>query len=109
MDAMTPQEAGRRAVLQAAAGALALLALPPARARMPLLTGAEQDAVALEFTPDAARLHASLQPLYVAGSRCAQCAFYQGRRSDETAACTVFAGWRVPAAGWCREFVAKRR
>jgi hypothetical protein len=98
----------RRAFLRAMASAFALLAAPRAVGRPPMLKGTEMDAIALEFVADAARLHPSLQPLYVPGSRCAKCFFYQGRRDDTSAACTVFAGYRVPATGWCREF-AKRK
>jgi hypothetical protein len=97
----------RRAVLQAAAGALTLFVLPRALARAPLLTGTEADAIALEFVADAATLHPSLQPRYTPGSRCAACYFFQGRRKSESAPCTVFAGYRVPATGWCREFAPR--
>ena len=97
----------RRTVVKAAVGALALLALPRALARMPLLTGTEADAVALEFVPDASGLDAATQPRFAPGSRCAACYFYQGAGKAEAAPCTVFAGWRVPATGWCREFAPK--
>ena len=94
----------RRAVLQAAAGALALAALPKALARLPLLDGTESDAIALEFVPDATQLDPVIQPRYTPGSRCAACYFFDGRPSADSAPCTVFAGYRVPATGWCREF-----
>jgi hypothetical protein len=97
----------RRALLRAAAGAIALAALPKALARQPLLTGTEIDAIALEFVPDATRLHAALQPRYKPGSRCGECYFFQGRRQSDAAPCTVFAGYRVPSAGWCREFTPR--
>ena len=106
-DASGTPELTRRAVVKAAAGALALLALPRALARMPLLTGTEADAVALEFVPDASQLDAATQPRFAPGSRCAACYFYQGKGKAEAAPCTVFAGWRVPATGWCREFAPK--
>ena len=94
----------RRAILKAAAGTLALLALPKAFARQPLLKGTELDAVTLAFVADATALDPTVQPLYTPGSRCARCFFFQGRRSADAAPCTVFAGYRVPATGWCREF-----
>lgn len=97
----------RRAFLQAATGALALLVVPKALARQPLLTGTEADAVALEFVNDAARLDPTLQPRYTPGARCAACYFFQGRRPTGSAPCTVFAGYRVPATGWCREFAPR--
>ena len=94
----------RRALLKAGAGTFALLALPQAFARQPLLKGTELDAVALGFVADASGLDPRVQPAYTPGSRCADCFFFQGRRSNDAAPCTVFAGYRVPAAGWCREF-----
>ena len=94
----------RRAVLQAAAGVLALAALPKALARLPLLDGTEADAIALEFVPDATRLDPAMHPRYAPGSRCAACYFFDGRPSAESAPCTVFAGYRVPSTGWCREY-----
>ena len=97
----------RRALLKAAAATLALMAAPKCLARMPLLTRAEPDAVTLEFVPDAAGLDPAAQPLYRPGSRCAGCFFFQGDASDDTAACTVFAGWRVPQTGWCRQFAPR--
>ena len=99
--------ASRRVVLKAAGCALALAALPRAFARMPLLRGTEDDAVALQFTSDASRLDPSTQPLFQPGSRCARCFFYQGDADSRTAPCTVFAGWEVPATGWCKEFSAR--
>ena len=97
----------RRALLQAATGALTLLVVPKALASLPLLSGDEMDAIALEFVSDAAQLHPSLQPRYTPGARCAECFFFQGRRSSESAPCTVFAGYRVPATGWCREYAPR--
>ncbi len=97
----------RRALLQAAAGALSLVALPRALARPPLLTGAEPDAVALEFVPDATHIDPAAQPRFKQGSRCSRCYFFQGRKSSDDAPCTVFAGYRVPASGWCREFAPR--
>jgi High potential iron-sulfur protein len=97
----------RRALLHAAAGGLALVALPKALALAPLLTGVEPDAVALEFVPDATRIDPAAQPRFKPGSRCSRCYFYQGRSMSDSATCTVFAGYRVPASGWCREFAPR--
>jgi hypothetical protein len=96
----------RRALLQAASGVLTLLVVPPASAR-PLLKGDEPDAVTLEFVPDAGRLDSAAQPRFVAGSRCSRCYFFQGKASSHSAPCTMFAGYRVPATGWCRQFATR--
>jgi len=97
----------RRTVLLAVGGAVVLLAVPRALPRMPLLRGTEPDAVALEFVPDVAQFGPSAPREYSPGNRCGRCYFFQGRESRGPAPCTVFAGWRVPASGWCREFKAR--
>jgi hypothetical protein len=84
----------RRALIAGGVALVALAAVPRALARLPLLT-------------DAARLDPAAQPLFKPGSRCTSCFFYQGGRSSDSAPCTVFAGWRVPASGWCREFTPR--
>jgi hypothetical protein len=96
-------DARRRHLIRAGASLAALAALPAVPA-MPVLRPTETDAVTLEYTPDSNRLDPANQPLYIPGSRCANCYFYQGRKSSDYAPCTVFAGWRVSADGWCREF-----
>lgn len=90
-------------MIRAGASLMALAALPAVPA-MPVLRESEPDATLLEYTSDAGRLDPALQPLFAPGSRCAACYFYQGRKSTDYAPCTVFAGWRVSARGWCREF-----
>jgi hypothetical protein len=98
---------GRRDVLKAALGAAALTFLPSARARLPLLSETEPDAVALDYVADAARVSAAARSLYRPGSSCRSCYFYQGKASADSAPCTVFAGWRVGPTGWCREFTPR--
>jgi hypothetical protein len=97
----------RRALIAGGVALVALAAVPRALARLPLLAEDEPDAVALSFVTDAARLDPAAQPLFKPGSRCTSCFFYQGGRSSDSAPCTVFAGWRVPASGWCREFTPR--
>ena len=96
-------DAKRRCLIQAGASLAALAALPAVPA-MPVLRPTEPDAVTLGYTPDSALLNPGTQPLYVPGSRCARCYFFQGRKASGYAPCTVFAGWRVSADGWCSEF-----
>jgi hypothetical protein len=97
----------RRDVLHAAAGLFALALAPRVQARLRLLKETHPEAVAMNYVADAASLDTAAQPEFVAGSRCTGCYFFQGRSSDETAPCTVFAGWRVNAQGWCRGFAAR--
>lgn len=98
----------RRSFSRKAWALLALCAAPRlAFGRMPLLAGTEAEAVAHEFAGDATHLDPARQPAYRRGDRCARCYFYQGRPAKDAAPCSVFAGWRVPATGWCREFKSR--
>ena len=44
---------------------------------------------------------------YVAGQKCANCTFYQGKPTDAWAACPLFANKQVAAKGWCSAYVKK--
>ena len=59
-------------------------------------------AKAMNFTADASKVDATANPTFKPGQRCATCAQYQGKPSDATAGCTIFAGHSVPAGGWCK-------
>ncbi len=58
-------------------------------------------AVALGYVADAAKIDAKKQPVYVPGSSCSGCALFQGKASDVSAPCLIFAGKHVAAKGWC--------
>jgi hypothetical protein len=59
-------------------------------------------AKSLGFVTVASKVDASTNPTFKPGQHCATCAQYQGKPTDATAACTIFAGHSVPAGGWCR-------
>lgn len=61
----------------------------------------DPQAKALGFTDDASKVDTSVHPTYKPGQRCSTCQQYQGKPTDATAACTIFAGHSVPAGGWC--------
>ena len=64
-------------------------------------------AKALGFVTDASKVDASANPTFKAGQHCASCAQFQGKPTDATAACTIFAGHSVPAGGWCKAWVQR--
>jgi hypothetical protein len=64
-------------------------------------------AKALGFLTDATKVDAASNPTFKAGQKCATCAQYQGKASDATAGCNIFAGHSVPAAGWCKVWAQK--
>lgn len=64
-------------------------------------------AKALAFVADAAHVDATANPNFKTGQHCANCMQYQGKPADATAACTIFPGHSVPAAGWCKVWVQR--
>ena len=57
-------------------------------------------AKALAYAPDATKVsHPNFKP----GSNCANCQFF----TAATGACTLFAGFSVPAAAWCSAWAKK--
>jgi hypothetical protein len=101
-------EISRRKLLKGSllAGALApLVALVGQSAHAAALTPLDPNdptAKALDFTADAAKVKASVEPTYKPGQHCATCAQFQGKPTDATAGCTIFVGHSVPAGGWCK-------
>src|SRR5689334_2345938 len=61
----------------------------------------DQQAKTLGFATDASKVDASAHPTYKPGQHCGNCVQFKGKPTDATAACTIFAGHTVPAAGWC--------
>jgi hypothetical protein len=76
-------------------------------AALPPLDPADPTAKALAFVTDATKVDAASNPTYKAGQKCSTCAQYQGKATDATAGCTIFAGHSVPAAGWCKVWAQK--
>jgi hypothetical protein len=64
-------------------------------------------AKALGFVTDASKVSASANPTFKPNQKCNTCAQYQGKLSDPTAGCNIFAGHSVPAEGWCKVWAQK--
>ncbi|MBP6596873.1 MAG: high-potential iron-sulfur protein [Arenimonas sp.] len=89
------------ALLAAAApfAAAGLVGTAAAQALKPLPSD-NATAIALAFAADAKTVkHASFKP----GSNCANCQFF----TAASGACTLFAGYSVPAAAWCSAWAKK--
>ena len=67
-----------------------------AAAAAPLLDAGSPEAKAVKYVEDAARASGA-----AAGSRCANCALYQGPDGSIQGPCQLFPGKAVKAAGWC--------
>ena len=82
--------------------ALGLIARESRAADLKPLDANDPTAKALAYVADASHVDASANPTFKTGQRCANCMQYQGKPTDPTAACTIFPGRSVPAAGWCK-------
>jgi hypothetical protein len=61
-----------------------------------LLAASSAEAKAVKYVEDAARASGATP-----GSRCANCALYQGPDGSTQGPCQIFPGKAVKAAGWC--------
>ena len=87
--------------------AVGLMANSATAAALPPLDPKDPTAVALGFVNDASKVDAKANPTYKPTQKCSNCAQYQGKAGEATAACTIFAGKSVPAAGWCKVWAQK--
>jgi hypothetical protein len=103
-----PRMTSRRSFIQILplAGALALGARP-ALADAPKVDEKDPQAVALGYVADAARVDKAKFAKYTPGQACASCQLYQGKATDPTAPCAIFAGKQVAGKGWCSAYVKK--
>ena len=76
-------------------------------AALPPLDPKDPTAQALGFVTDATKVDAKANTTYKPDQKCSTCAQYQGKASDATAACNIFAGKSVPAGGWCKVWAQK--
>jgi len=101
-------DASRRRLLKRVTIGLALMpvATVPFRiavaADLPLVTSDDPTALALKYVSDASK-SSDAKP----GSKCANCAFYQGAAGFAQAGCPLFPGKSVKATGWCSSWNAK--
>jgi hypothetical protein len=87
--------------------AFGLIGRTAGAAGLPPVDPADPTAKALGYVSDGTKVDASANPTYKPTQKCANCAQYQGKASDATAACNIFVGHSVPAAGWCKVWAQK--
>jgi hypothetical protein len=83
----------------------ALGAVDARAASLPPLDPNDPVAQSLDFVPDASKVGAN--PTFKPGQHCGVCMQFQGRPSDATAGCSIYAGHSVPARGWCSAFAQR--
>jgi hypothetical protein len=82
--------------------AIGLVANTAGAAGLAPLDPKDPTALALGFVTDASKVDAKANPTYKPNQKCSTCAQYQGKPTDPTAGCNIFAGKSVPAGGWCK-------
>jgi hypothetical protein len=83
-----------------------LLASRAALAQANLLSEKDPAAANLGYVADATKADKAKFKNWKEGQLCNNCALYQGKASDPTAACPLFAGKVVAAKGWCSAYAA---
>ena len=101
---MTPTLPRRVFLMSVAACSGAVATLAQAQT---LLDEKDAAAVAVGYVTDAKRVDTKKYPKYAAGQVCSNCAIYQGKASDKTGGCPLFAGKQVAGAGWCSAWAKK--
>ena len=69
---------------------------------LPLLTPDDPTAQTLKYVSDASK-STDAKP----GSKCTNCAFYQGDAGSSQGGCPLFPGKAVKADGWCSSWTAR--
>ena len=87
------------------AGAAALVSRA-AVAQANLLSEKDPAAANLGYVADTSKADKSKYKNWKEGQACNNCALYQGKASDATAACPLFAGTVVAGKGWCSAYAA---
>jgi hypothetical protein len=106
-----PYSMFRREFLQCALASAAviptLIAVGARADSLPLLDPTDPVAQSLGFVLDASKVAANDNPTFKPGQHCGVCMQFQGKTSDTTAGCGIYAGHSVPARGWCRAFAQR--
>jgi hypothetical protein len=103
----------RRSILKSGliAGALvpamALVSSGVEAAPLPPLDPNDPTAKALGFIADASKVDTAKYASFKPTQKCGNCAQYQGKPGEASAACTIFAGKSVPQGGWCQVWAQK--
>jgi len=63
---------------------------------------ADEQAVALGYRQDTAKVDAAKYPKHAATQRCSNCSFWQGQSADAWAGCAMFGRKHVANGGWCQ-------
>ncbi len=101
-------KSSRRTFILSGAGlASALVLAKPVFAQAAVVSESDANAAPLGYKADATKVDKSKYPTYAAGQVCANCLLYQGKATDATGPCQVFAPKLVSSKGWCLSYTKK--
>jgi hypothetical protein len=112
---MMDKKLPRRDLLKGALAGLASIAVvtevaaqaKPAAGKAPLIDPNDPQAKALGYVVDTAKVDAKANPMHKPEQHCGNCVQYQGKPTDATAPCAIFAGKGVVNKGWCKVWAKK--
>ena len=98
----------RRTFFLHAIAAGSALASAKAMAQTPArLSESDPQAAALGYKNDTKAVDKAKFPKHDPSQACNNCMLFQGKPTDEAAACTLFPGKHVAGPGWCSAWVKK--
>lgn len=89
------------------ASAVSALAVSTAAHAQTAVLETDPQAVALGYSPDAAKTDVKKYPNYSAGRSCDGCVLFQGKAGDSLGGCAVFGNKLVANKGWCSAWTKK--
>jgi hypothetical protein len=87
--------------------AVAGTGLATSRAYAQTLDEKDPQAVALGYVSDTTKADAKKYANHKNDQKCSNCQQYQGKATDASAGCTIFAGKKVAGNGWCSAWTKK--
>ncbi len=103
----------RRAVLKGALASLAAIPIVAVVGRVQAAAPAakvdpnDPQAKSLGYITDTTKVDAKTNPMHKPEQKCSNCVQYQGKATDASAPCTIFAGKLVEGNGWCKVWAKK--
>jgi hypothetical protein len=112
---MMDKKLPRRDLLKGALAGLASIAVvtevaaqaKPAAGAAPKLDPNDPQAKALGYVLDTTKVDAKANPMHKPEQHCGNCVQFQGKVTDATAPCAIFAGKAVVNTGWCKVWAKK--
>jgi hypothetical protein len=104
---MTNTTSRRRTFLIAVAGASSAAVFATSARAQAAVAETDPQAQGVGYRADATKVDKAKFPKYAAGQLCSNCALYQGKPTDATAACPLFPGKVVAGKGWCSAYNKK--